>query len=456
MDIPVSLTVPTPGVADPRAGATRTLSPTERWYWIADQLSTNNCAARVRVEGELSMTALRGALGALQARHPLLRQAITAELSGVDPRFVPTDNPIPLREVVLARPDDARWADELDGTELAHPLDWRSGPLARAVVVSQPGQVHDLIISAPHCVADGTTVLALLRQWVRLTAEPPPAGQPVPSGSVLPPEARFPARHRETSVELPDLPTGGADPGAVERDVTRLAPERFVPFDRRRTRLLHRFLAGDALEGLALACRREGVSMHGVLAAAMVSAVARDLGAPTSASFAIGSPVDFRDELDPPVSEDEIGSFVSALPSVVRYRPDDLWSMARSVNREIRERRERGEHFLPPRLLAERGPAGVADSGPFVRFMEEHGPFNVFISNMGRFDFPDTLGAWRLSGAQVVGGISVIGYFAAVACTSQGQLSWNFLYVDEAISLARAERLADASMAAVLAAASTA
>jgi phthiocerol/phthiodiolone dimycocerosyl transferase-like enzyme len=410
---------------------TRELSPTERWFWIADQLATNNITARVRVDGEVSADRLRAGLAALLARHPLLGRAIAAEPDGTKPRFVPADRPIPLREVLLDRPDDLRWLSEMDERELAEPVDWRRGPLARAVVVSQPGQVHDLILTVPHCVSDGTTVLALLRQWVRLTAAP---SGPVAPGSTLSPEDRFPARYRG---EPPAPPKPAASPAF------RLVPDSFVPFPRRRSRMLHRFLDGDVVADLALACKRNDVTMHGLLAAAMVAAVARDAGTPAPDRVGIGSPIDFRDELEPPVSEDEVGSFVSALPAVVAHRPDDLWSMARSVNDQLRAGRRRGDHFSQPLLLAGRGPAGVADSGPFVQFMEDHGPFNVFMSNMGRFDFPDTAGTWRLSGAHVVGGISVIGYFASVVATCHGRLTWNFVYIDEAIPRDRAERLAD-------------
>ncbi|WP_202919299.1 condensation domain-containing protein [Saccharothrix deserti] len=424
------------------------MSPTERWYWIADQLSTLNVSARVRIEGELSTVALRRALAALQARHPLLRLAITASASGTDPRFLPTDNPIPLREVILTQSEDTRWVREVDEQELAVSIDWGSGPLARAVLITQPGHIHDLVITVAHCISDGTTLLSLLRQWVRLAAEPPAADQTVASGPVRPAvEDLFPARYRGGPGGLSDKNAADEeDPGAVQGEVGRLTADRFVPFHQRRTRLLHRFLASDALENLTLACKREGATVHGVLAAAMVSAVARDAGTPSPTHFTIGSPVSFRDELDPPPSQDEVGPYVSAVHSVVQHRPDDLWSMARSITGDIAERRQRGEHFAGASLLTDHGPAGVADSEPFVRFIEEHGPFNFFISNIGRFDFPDTLGPWQLSGAQFVGGISVVGYFAASVSTSHGQLSWNFTYIDEAISPERAERLADDSV----------
>jgi hypothetical protein len=455
-------TTRTPGDTDGHVDVTRALSPAERWYWIIDQLSTLNVCARVRVEGELPTEALHNALGALQARHPLLRLAITedlSEVSGAGPRFVPTDNPIPLREVSLTESEDSRWVREVDDQELADPIDWRTGPLARAVVIRQPRQINDLVITVPHCIADGTTTLALLRQWVRLAAEPPAPDQGVvANGPVpVPVEALFQARYRAMSGVLPDKEAAGGDElETVPQEAGRLEPGQFVPFAQRRTRLLHRFLGSDALENLTLACKREGITLHGVLAAAMASAVARDAGAPPPTHFAVGSPVAFRDELDRPVSEDEVGCYVSAVHSVVHYQPDNLWSMARFINHDIAARRQRGEQYSVFSLLADQGPNGVADSEPLVRFIEEHGSFNFFVSNIGRFDFPDALGAWRLSGAQFVGGISVVGYFASSVTTSHGQLSWNFTYIDEAISRERAERLVDDSVRTVLAAAEAA
>jgi hypothetical protein len=453
-------TVRTPGATTVAADSTRALSPAERWYWIIDQLSTLNVCARVRVEGELPTRTLLRALSALRARGPLLRLAISEDPAGAGPRFVPTDNPIPLREVSLAQAEDARWVTEVDGHEFAESIDWRSGPLVRAVVIRQPGQIADLIITVPHCISDGTTALALLRQWVRLAAGLPAVEQPAVEPSVvdgpvpLPVEALFPARYREMSGVLPDREAAdGAEPETVQDTaVGRLEPDRFVPFQLRRTRMLHRALGGETLENLRRACRREGVTLHGVLAAATACAVARDAGAPPPAHFAVGSPVAFRDEMDRPVSEDEIGCYVSAVHSVVAYQPDDVWSMARFISRDITERRKRGEQYPVFSLLARQGPLGVADSEPFVRYIEEHGSFNFFISNIGQFDFPGTLGGWKLSGAQFVGGISVVGYFASSVSTSHGQLSWNFTHIDEAISRERAERLVDDSVATVLAA----
>ncbi|MFC8198195.1 condensation domain-containing protein [Streptomyces sp. NPDC057298] len=484
-----------------RTATSRALSPGERWYWIIDQLSTLNVCARVRIEGELSVPVLRTALGALQERHPLLRTAIAQDAPqtpGAGPRFVPAGRPIPLREVQVSGAGDAHWTAEVDGRELRDPIDWRSGPLARAVLVSAPGHIHDLVLTLPHCIADGTTALSLLRQWVRLAAAPPASGRSAaPHGPLPQPfEALFPERFRpgahapagpqpaggtgldadSGTAEGADLGAGsgtaggaaggtdsgtgsgvagGAEPPAAADagEVGRLEPERFVPFAQRRTRMLHRSLGSDVLEGLALACKREGATLHGVLAAALACAVARDAAAPPRARFAVGSPVALRGELRRPVSEDEAGCFVSALHCEVRYQPEDLWAMARFVNDDLAARKKRGEQYGVFSLLAAQGPAGVADSGPFIQYIDEHGPFNFFVSNIGRFEFPAELGTWQLSGAQFVGGISVVGYFGSSVSTSHGRLSWNFTHIDGAVSRERAQRIADDSITTVLAAA---
>ncbi|RPK32925.1 Surfactin synthase subunit 2 [Streptomyces sp. ADI92-24] len=436
----------------------RVLSPGERWYWIIDQLSTLNICAHVRIKGELSARELRSALGALQDRHPQLRTAIaqtTPGQAGDGPRFVPADRPIPLREVRLTSPDDKRWVSEVDGHELTEPLDWRSGPLARAVLISGPEQTHDLLLTVPHCIADGTTALSLLRRWVRLAAATPAPGRTTaaPGPAPEPFESLFPERFRVGAPALSEAPAADeADTAAAPEVVSRLEPERFVPFDRRRTRMLHRSLTSDVLDELTLACKREGATLHGLLAAALVCAVADDAGAAPLAPFAVGSPVALRDELRRPVSEDEVGCFVSALHSVVRQQPEDLWSMARFIKDDITARKQLGEQYAVFSLLAAQGPTGVVDCEPFVRHFEEHGPFNFFVSNIGRFEFPDELGDWQLSEAQFVGGISVVGYFGSSVTTSHGQLSWNFTYIDGAVSRERAERIVDDTVARVIAA----
>ena len=94
----------------------------------------------------------------------------------------------------------------------------------------------------------------------------------------------------------------------------------------------------------------------------------------------------------------------------------------------------------------------MADARPFMAFMEAEGPINLCSSNIGRYSFPERIGALRLSDAQFLTGISVNGYFVAAINSSHGRLFWNFTYIDEAVPGERAERLAEDCLGTLLSA----
>lgn len=400
----------------------RALSPLERWFWILEELSPLNVVARVRVHGELPE--LRPALDALQSRHPLLRVAIETDAAGRDPRFVPTGAPIPLR---IATGTD--WVTETNERELADRIDWRTGPLCRVTIVPTDGGC-DLLVTVSHIISDAVTALSLTRQLLENSGPAEPA-RPAP-------EAMFPGGFRLWPIlrqSVPDLVR------QRWRRPMRLAPS--TPVTGRRTRFVHRSLdPGPLVE----ACRREHTTVHGLLAAAMLTAIAREEGAPRVA--VIGSPINFRDALG--ISDREVGAYVATVASFVDYQP--LWPMARAVSADLARRRKRGDHYSTINQLRLLCPQNLAAAGKFLKLVEAGGPGNICLSNIGRHDFPDTIGGHAVSGAQYVSGLSASGYLAALVNTSHGRLSWNFAYIEEAIPTARAERLATASVDLVLAA----
>ncbi|WP_307822020.1 FAD-dependent monooxygenase [Streptomyces coffeae] len=455
-----------PGIPDPEPRVRRNLSPLERWYWIADRTSPLNGVIRTRVHGHLELPLLRRALDILQSRHPLLRTAIS-DKEGETPAFRPVGGrPIPLRHLQVPAADpgaDTRWEREVDEHELAEGVDWHTGPLLRALVITHEGaeraeDVHDLLLTATHCIADGMTGLSLLREWIEIAAQLSTGEEPsAMSRRALPAAEDLLPRHHRGEAGAAGLTA------LMERDEEeahrlrprRVAPSRSVPFDRRRTRMVHRFLAAGELELLVDACKRQEVTVHGALAAAMVTAVAQEAGTPEPAHFSIGSPLDFRAELDPAVSYDEAGTYAATLPSRVLYRPGmPLWPMARAISRDLADRRKREEHLSLVNLLDRAGPRTLADSEAFMRSMDEQGPLNLCLSNLGRSGFPDRVGPWRVSDTQLVAGISVTGAIVATALTAHGQLAWNFSYIEGIVPAPRAHHIADASLRTLLSAVS--
>ncbi|MFC7615105.1 SDR family NAD(P)-dependent oxidoreductase [Actinokineospora soli] len=422
------------GGGGPMSAIRRPLSPMERWYWVCDQLSPLNVIARVEVTGDLTTDALVAASAGLVAEHPLLRVAIADD---PEPRFTAAS-----ADRLAVRAAGGRWEDVVDD-ELATPLDWRAGPLARVVHLDRGG-VHDVVLTASHVIADGTTALALLRGLVELAAGREPRPRPV----LPPPEALLPKRIGGLPRAAHLVATALADTvaGALARP-RRLAPEEPVPARERRSRLIHREIGADHLADLVRRCRAAGVTVHSALAAAMATAVAEETGADT---VTIGSPVDFRAELDPPVDPDDAGAYVATVPSHVRVAPGDLWATARRAQRDLRLRVRARQHLGLVSLLRFLSPRSAADSDRAVAMVDKVGPGNVCLSNLGRVAFPDRVGGWALSGAQFIAGISVSGTLVAAVNTTHGALHWNFTHVPGAVSRARAERIADRAVASAL------
>jgi 2-polyprenyl-6-methoxyphenol hydroxylase-like FAD-dependent oxidoreductase len=460
-----ALTFPDVRAAEPDS-VQRELSPLERLYWIADQTSPLNVIARARVHGHLPPLLHHRALDALQLRHPLLRVAITDDGTGAHPAFTPLDGrQIPLRHVAFPPDDpsaDTRWEREVTDRELAESIDWRTGPLLRAVVITSggtdgedEGNVHDLLLTASHTIADGKTCLSLLREWIELAGQVG-SGAPLQVTSLRARPATedlLPRRHRGAAGIAGFKAMMLRDRQAARRPTQRVVPSRQVPFGQRRTRMVHRFLAAGQLALLAQAAGRHDTTVHGVLAAAMVTAVAREARTPGSAHFSIGSPVDFRSDLVPAVAPDEVGTYVATVPSRVRYEPGrPLWPMAREISQDLVRRRRRQDHLAMLSLPRWAGPKSPGDSESFMRFMDEKGPINLCLSNIGRYEFPDRVGSWRVCDAQFVTGISVMGAIVATATTSHGQLAWNFSYVEHLVPELRARNIADDSVRTVLSA----
>ena len=427
----------------------RALSPVERWYWIADQVSPLNVVAHVHLHGKISWGVLKRAAAALVAEHPLLRVAITSDADGTNPAFVPSQSACPVRRV---HGDELEWERQAEEHELAKSLNWRSGPLVRIVDVKldSSAEKHDLLLTVSHIVADGTTALALLQRLIehadRLAAVQDTGDLVASRPAIGAPEDLLPARYRGPQGVARMAVTGLADllAGALGGGPRRLLPEMAVQPSLRRTRLIRRKLTAIQLDSLARRCREEGVTVHGALAAAMAMVIGPAAAKRGSGRICIGSPVDFRAELNPPVSPDEAGAYVCTVPSIVRFgRGHDLWSIARQVNRSLRRRKRIGQHFALLSALRFMSPASVAKSAKAFRLLERFGPGNVCISNLGRYGFAARIGDWRLAGAQFISGVSVSGYLAATVNTSHEELFWNFNYIDSVVSQRSAQRFAD-------------
>lgn len=427
----------------------RPLSPMERWYWICDQISPLNVVARVHVDGRCHADDLHRAAEELAREHPLLTVTVTADPPRAKPRFTaPADPRIPVRVVLDAGEDRGR--REID-RELATSVADAGTPLARVVLISdQSGAGHELLLTVSHIIADGTTALTLLSRLTHLAA-PDARADPRP---VMPaPESMLPSRINR----LPRLAHLAMWLLADNIQLAVARPRRLqalTPVDpaARRSRLLHRELDAGHLAAVVAWCRREQITVHAALTAALALSTGQEQGA--AGRVCVGSPVDFRAELTPPVGPAEAGAYVATVPTYVRVGPGvGLATAARAVTRDLRRRRRWHHHLALVSLLPLISPRSVEGSGRSVALVDRVGPGNVCVSNLGRYDFPERAGRWRLSGAQFIAGISVSGYLVAAVNTSHGVLQCNVTYIEGAVTAERAARITDQAVSLLLGAA---
>ncbi|MET0395684.1 MAG: amino acid adenylation domain-containing protein [Longimicrobiaceae bacterium] len=311
---------PPPLVPVPRDGSALPLSAAQQRLWLQHQVApaSYNLAAALRLRGELSAEALRGALEAVVARHEVLRTRLVLE-DGAPVQVVEPARPFALPAVDLAPFPEAereaalaRYAAE----EAARPFDLEAPPLLRAALLRLGPSVHVLLLTLHHVAADGWSEAVLVRELgahylARISG----------GGAALPPLAlqygdyavwqrRVDAgAARQRKLEFWSRALAGA-PAALELPADRPRPP--VPSFRGDT-FRFRIDAPRAAVLRALA-RREDCTPFMVLLAGFDAWLHRCTG---QDDLVVGTPLAGRDH---PALEPLIGCFINVLP--VRVRVD--------------------------------------------------------------------------------------------------------------------------------------
>ena len=90
----------------------------------------------VRLAGDLDVAALGAALGAVTARHEVLRTRLVAGPDGVAYQVIDPPAPFPLPVAdVSGQPDPVAAARALVAADAAAPFDLAAGPLIRAALI---------------------------------------------------------------------------------------------------------------------------------------------------------------------------------------------------------------------------------------------------------------------------------------------------------------------------------
>uniref|UniRef100_UPI0011609DC7 non-ribosomal peptide synthetase n=1 Tax=Streptomyces humi TaxID=1428620 RepID=UPI0011609DC7 len=291
------------------------LSFAQQRLWFLDQLEPGSTeytvALPVWLRGEKpDVEALGAALGAIVARHEVLRTRLVVGADGVPYQCVddaPSGFPLPLVDV-SGEPEPVAVARELVAGAAAVPFDLATGPLVRATLLRLAPDQHVLAVTVHHVVFDEWSDRVFRRELGSLY-EAFRDGQPVPLAPLPLQYADFAAWQRQWL-------TGTALAAQRAYWVAQLAdlPELELPVDRQRPRVrstegavLRFTVPAHTTEALRRLSRAHDSTMFMTLLAALSVLLGRYGGAE---DVAVGTPVANRNRAE---TEDLIGFFVNTL-----------------------------------------------------------------------------------------------------------------------------------------------
>ncbi len=396
----------------------RPLGTLERMFLGVESYFPVNFCATFTVCGEPPRESIARAAARVSDVFPILNARRTG--MGGRPRIVLS----PLTNAPVAWEDAGTDWDAVMVRELGTPFH-AVGPNYR-VCVKRENDGTKFLFTFSHVIADGGSAVLVMRCFLRLLqdegrsfVEPGAArGLPLPLEEASPPEWR-----------------GGVPLGLRLRTGVTLAKRpNFSLKSARNARIgLHRRqLERAATQSLVVRCREHRSTVHGVIMASALRAVARS----DARKLACFSPLDLRDMLDSSV-RDQVGLYMGGALTWHQLGDVPFWELARDASAQVRETKNesarRALELQIQRLLVRIPP--LLSPSIFC---------SAFVTNMGNVDLSsdgahvDVDDFWGVLTSAVIGpGIMV------TACTHGGALKLAFghcaPWTDDATAVARVD-----------------
>lgn len=357
----------------------RQLGTGENIFWLYEQVRPMHFTLTANIIGTLHIDQLQQALTKVQQRHPLLNVRIALDRAGI-PGFITDSARIPVR--LVERHSQQQWQQEVE-RELANPFDWNQAPLTR-VVLLQGNDVSDLIVTCDHAIADGLSVVFLLRDILQAVGFP---DRPL---SVLPKQSAY-----EQLVPQYDrkLPASSFEPSLATTKTKPTLPEKSRP------RLHAWSLSTTETIALVHACQQAQTSVHAAICAAFLLAIneqgtqKNDIEEATP--LKCFSPINIRRFL--PTIEEDFGYYFTYVRTADKIAPDlSLWELAHSIKAQLNLK------ITPEQIFAhipdsEAFISTLPSSDEAVAMLETVGGYDVNVSNLGCLKISQQYGEFQLA-----------------------------------------------------------
>jgi hypothetical protein len=357
----------------------RKLMMVERIMYV-DAITPLNCVFTAKIRGSINPENLHIALSKIQQKHPLLRVRIDEDLEG-GPYFILNDNirKIPVR--IAQRFGDDDWLKESE-TEWYKLFDGINEPLARLVWV-RSATVSELLLVMPHCVCDGSTCVALMREILSLLDDP---------------QQELKAYTTLNCIKelMPD--TFDRTKNARKARILSFLGKLFFLFKNTRNKFdkgnnyaLHWKLNEEQTLAIVVACKNASTTIHATLCVAFMKAFQQVRC--NKARGKVICPVDIR-RFIPEIKQDTMFAFAPIVELTMDKKPDmDFWTQARNMKAELTVKIEAMNTYE----MLWMGEYMHASVNRMIKFLKAtDGTHDITLSNMGRLDITETYRSFEL------------------------------------------------------------
>jgi hypothetical protein len=359
------------------AQVVRALDPAERYFWLLSQIGSVNAVLSIYADRRFEAGELRGALRALQRRHPLLR--VRVEVVDGEPVFVSTEGEIPLSIEPLGAGEPVPVA-----RLQVRPYPEPPHPLVQLIYMPVEGEDRSvLVLFAHHVYVDGNAARFMLKQLAQVLERGD--GDLGASDEVPPPlHERFPEALRAPRAAVGVL-------GAVRDERAGQPPPDEFPFHARAVGALwprHDILSvdGDALPELVARAKATGSTVTGAIGAAMLQAGAALFATDEPRWLCLASATDLRTRVEPPLGlvDAQVAIGMLCTPYLVSEATTDTLGI--TIGAQIAREVARGESHLFYRFA--RIGTYAPDATGFAAFSKwvDSTPQNITVSSLGVID----------------------------------------------------------------------
>ena len=414
----------------------RELGTFERALVISDQYAPFHSVYVLRLESPPPPQILSKALRSVQNHHPFLRARLLQEKGKY--YFASLVDPIlPLR--VLPRWNDDHWIKVIE-VELGTRIDQTADPMFRCTYLYNENQKRaEIILTFFHSIMDDASVGHLMDELLTACASFADQKTVTVYEPAPPLEARFPSTFRGVRLALHIL-------GYIIRQTVDEVAYR-IQTREKRTPPLHKkpshghihshILSKSFVDTLLHRAELEKVMLDAVLNAALMIAINRHLYAGKQIPMRTFSFWNMRPYAEPPLKNESLACYISMLRHTVSVEGGiNIWQLARSLQWKFYRSLRSGDHFVAAMLTESllkmaTGTRSFRMGSTALTFNGE----SQLKANYGEITVNDIHG--------YVSACDLGPEFSAQVRFFNGQLVWDFVYLDNDMSSDEARAIAE-------------